>query len=234
MPPASRSATNNSKRSTLVTSPYFKNEKSNSVKVKSKVHIKTTTFQVKANSDSNTVLPPVPDILDYDLRVLFVGINGGVTSSKRGHHFASPTNHFWPCLSASGLVDRKVTFEDDVLLPKSYGLGFTNLTPKVSRRATDLTVAEQLDNVPQLTEKIKEYRPKWVVFIGMGMYQIYSGRKKVGVGLQAETIPWKVETGRSNIFVMPSTSGLVAAYHKKDKIKYFIELAKLVRLDHSV
>ncbi|KAG2181519.1 hypothetical protein INT44_008334 [Umbelopsis vinacea] len=216
MPPASRTATNNSKKNTLITSPYFKHEKSVSVKASSNVHIKTTTFQVKA--ESNTVLPPVPDILDYDLRVLFVGINGGVTSSMRGHHFASPTNHFWPCLSASGLVDRKVTFEDDVLLPKSYGLGFTNLTPKVSRRASDLTIAEQLDNVPQLTEKIKEYRPKWVVFVGMGMYQIYSGRKKVGVGLQAETIPWK-ETGSSNIFVMPSTSGLVAAYHKKDKIK---------------
>jgi mismatch-specific thymine-DNA glycosylase len=119
----------------------------------------------------------------------------------------------------SGLVDRKVTYEDDVLLLKSYGLGFTNLTPKVSRRASDLTVAEQLDNAPLLTEKIKVYRPKWVVFIGMGMYQLYSGQKKVDIGLQAKTIPWKDRTGSSNIFVMPSTSGLVAAYHKKDKVK---------------
>jgi mismatch-specific thymine-DNA glycosylase len=102
MPPGSRSATSKSKKNALVTSPYFKHGKLESAKVNSKVHIKTTSFQVKTDSDSNTELPPVPDQLDYDLRVLFVGINGGITSSKRGHHFAGPTNHFWPCLSASG------------------------------------------------------------------------------------------------------------------------------------
>jgi TDG/mug DNA glycosylase family protein len=102
MPPGSRSATIKKQNSTLVTSPYFKHEKSDPSKVASKVHIKTTSFKVKDDSESNIELPPVPDILDYDLRVLFVGINGGITSSKRGHHFAGPTNHFWPCLSASG------------------------------------------------------------------------------------------------------------------------------------
>jgi hypothetical protein len=76
-----------------------------------------------------------------------------------------------------------------------------------------------LENVPHLTEKIKEYRPKWVVFVGMGMYQIYSGQKKVNIGLQDKTIPWKISKGSSKVFVMPSTSGLAAAYQKKDKIK---------------
>lgn len=118
-----------------------------------------------------------------------------------------------------GLVDRKVTFEDDALLPKSYGLGFTNLTPRVSRRASDLTMAEQRDNIPQLTEKIKEYRPKWVVFIGIGMYQVYSGQKRVDIGLQDKVVSWKDRPGSSKIFVMPSTSGLVVAYHKRDKMK---------------
>lgn len=44
----------------------------------------------------------LPDYLDYDLRVLFIGINPGITSAARGHHFAGPTNHFWSCLSESG------------------------------------------------------------------------------------------------------------------------------------
>jgi TDG/mug DNA glycosylase family protein len=64
-----------------------------------------------------------------------------------------------------------------------------------------------------------EYHPKWVVFIGMGMYQIYSGQKRVHIGLQDITIPWKDNKGSSRVYVMPSTSGLVVAYHKKDKIK---------------
>jgi len=104
-------------------------------------------------------------------------------------------------------------------LPRSHGIGFTNLTAKVSRRASDLTTAEQLNNAPCLTAKIMEYHPKWVVFIGMGMYQIYSGQKRVNIGLQDITIPWKDNNGSSRVYVMPSTSGLVAAYHKKDKIK---------------
>ena len=122
-------------------------------------------------------------------------------------------------ITIPGLVDRKVTYEDDVHLPRSHGIGFTNLTAKVSRRASDLTTAEQLNNAPCLTAKIMEYHPKWVVFIGMGMYQIYSGQKRVNIGLQDITIPWKDNNGSSRVYVMPSTSGLVAAYHKKDKIK---------------
>lgn len=104
-------------------------------------------------------------------------------------------------------------------LPQSYGIGFTNLTPTVSRRASDLTTEEQRNNEPALTRKIMEYRPKWVVFIGMGMYQIYSGQKRAGIGLQDKVIPWKNKEGSSRVYVMPSTSGLVVAYHKKDKMK---------------
>jgi TDG/mug DNA glycosylase family protein len=116
-------------------------------------------------------------------------------------------------------VDRKLTFEDDTSLPQSYGIGFTNLTSRVSRRATDLTIDEQRANVPQLTQKIRQYRPKWVAFVGMGIYQIYSGQRKVEAGLQNTTIAWQQGTGGSKVYVMPSTSGLVAAYHKKDKMK---------------
>lgn len=118
-----------------------------------------------------------------------------------------------------GLVDRKLTFEDDTCLPKSYGIGFTNLTSRVSRRATDLTIDEQRANIPQLTQKIRQYKPKWVAFVGIGIYQIYSGEKKVVAGLQEATIAWPQGAGGSMVYVMPSTSGLVAAYHKKDKMK---------------
>ncbi|ORZ00534.1 uracil-DNA glycosylase-like protein [Syncephalastrum racemosum] len=169
----------------------------------------------------------VPDILDYDLRVMFVGINPGLTSAAQGHHFAGPTNHFWPCLSESGLVSRKVTFRDDMNLAKDYRLGMTNLTQRTSRKASDLTVAEQRAGIPTLTAKLRQYRPRIACFVGKGMYEIFARDKCQKLGLQARRIPWDNQQGATRLFVMPSTSGIVSAYQKEDKLKFFQELARL-------
>ncbi|RCH86731.1 hypothetical protein CU098_007991 [Rhizopus stolonifer] len=134
----------------------------------------------------------VPDFLDYDLKVLFVGINPGLTSGAKGHHYAGPTNHFWPSLSESGLVDQKLNFEDDVDLPKRYRLGLTNLSARTTRKMTDLSLAEQREGIPILNGKIQEYRPRCSE-----------------LGLQADTsLKWSNGKGETVIFVMPSTSGL--------------------------
>lgn len=99
MPLKSSSSTSKVKKK-VVASPYFKPNR-NSYKTE-RINLKTTTFHSQKEVQKEDALIPVPDILDYDLRVLFVGINGGLTSSKKGHHFAGATNHFWPCLSGSG------------------------------------------------------------------------------------------------------------------------------------
>lgn len=162
----------------------------------------------------------VPDFLDYDLKVLFVGINPGLTSGAKGHHYAGPTNHFWPSLSESGLVDQKLNFEDDVDLPKRYRLGLTNLSARTTRKMTDLSLAEQREGIPILNGKIQEYRPRVACFIGKGIYEIYSKKKCSELGLQADTsLKWSNGKGETVIFVMPSTSGLVTAYKKPDRIR---------------
>ncbi|KAI8074559.1 uracil-DNA glycosylase-like protein [Gongronella butleri] len=211
-------------------SPYFK---------------KVTTKNVKKAIDKG-----VPDCVDVDLRVLFVGINPGLTSTARGHHFAGPTNHFWPCLSDSGLVTRKLTFSDDVTMVKEFGLGITNLTPRTTRSASELTRKEQHANAPALKAKISSLRPKVACFVGKGIYDIYSGKRKrtsngdihtilifraagkksasVKMGLQPETITWADGNGETKLFVMPSTSGIVSAYQKPDKLKFFQQLCQIV------
>jgi mismatch-specific thymine-DNA glycosylase len=98
--PLRSSSTASKAKKEVVVSPYFKSDRTSHGS--KGFSLKSTTFQSKKELREEDELIPVPDILDYNLRVLFVGINGGITSSKRGHHFASPTNHFWPCLSASG------------------------------------------------------------------------------------------------------------------------------------
>ncbi|MEI6665601.1 MAG: uracil-DNA glycosylase family protein, partial [Chloroflexota bacterium] len=54
----------------------------------------------------------LPDLLRPGLDLVFVGINPGEESARRGHYYAHPGNAFWPALSASGLTTRPVTTED--------------------------------------------------------------------------------------------------------------------------
>ncbi|CAO3648828.1 unnamed protein product [Cunninghamella blakesleeana] len=197
----------------MAKSPYFKKTK------------KLIKQKAKEEKIDDILKKQLPDYLDYDLKVLFVGINPGITSAGRGHHFAGPTNHFWACLSESGLVNQPLTYKDDCTLTTQYGLGMTNLTQRTTRTQSDLTIEEQKQNIPLLTEKIQLFRPKIACFIGKGMYEIYANKKIKKLGLQPmdDAIPWisndKNSSGHTLVFVMPSTSGRVSAYQKSDKIK---------------
>ena len=62
-------------------------------------------------------LRTLPDLLQPGLRLVFVGINPGELSARRGHYYAHPGNGFWKALSASPLVDRLLCPEDDRILP---------------------------------------------------------------------------------------------------------------------
>ena len=55
----------------------------------------------------------LPDYLRPGLDVVFVGINPGLASAARGHHYAGPGNHFWPLLYEAGFVPEPLTYEDD-------------------------------------------------------------------------------------------------------------------------
>ncbi|KAG0323093.1 hypothetical protein BGZ99_002932 [Dissophora globulifera] len=125
-------------------------------------------------------LSNVPDIIDYDLDVLFVGINPGVKSSERSHHFAGPTNHFWPCLCDSGPTD-------DRSLPAIANMGLTNLVDRPSRMGNELSAAECRAAAPILTAKIKKYRPRFVCFVSKQAWEMYTG---VGLGLQTAWVSW--------------------------------------------
>ena len=202
----------------IVTSPYFRTKNENDeMKIKQEEAVIKEEPKIKTLDEE-----PVQDNLLQDLKVMFIGINPGLASAEKRHHYAGPTNHFWPCLSESGLVDRKVTYVDDEMLPSLYQLGFTNLTSRATRSASDLTLSEQRDNIPVLKAKIERYRPKVACFIGKGIYEIYSRKKCNELGLQDEScaVPWANGEGRSLIFVMPSTSGIVTAYQKPDKLRY--------------
>ncbi|KAI8973458.1 uracil-DNA glycosylase-like protein [Mycotypha africana] len=226
---------------TVTKSPYFKKEtavegieeKKRTVTKKKTTKRKTATTTTVVTADTADALTKlVPDLLDFDLKVLFVGINPGIMSGSRGHHYAGPTNHFWPCLSESGLVgiDNKVTYADDIHMPARYRLGFTNLTARTTRRASDLTLKEQQEGIPVLNEKLEKYRPRVACFVGKGIYEIYSNQKCKVMGLQhGRSIPWPTGDGETIFYVMPSTSGIVSAYQRPQRIQFFQDLYQVTQ-----
>ncbi len=86
-------------------------------------------------------VPRLHDILPRKPRILFVGINPGLRSFELGHHFAGKGNPFWRLLFAAGLTPTQLPVTDDARLAE-LGLGLTNLCPRHTRTAAELSRAE--------------------------------------------------------------------------------------------
>ncbi|KMY54162.1 DNA glycosylase [Bacillus sp. FJAT-27231] len=148
-------------------------------------------------------MEPIRDHLREDLDILFVGFNPSLRSGETGHHFANPHNRFWTILHRAGLTERKYSSEEDASL-LDIGYGLTNIVARPTRNAEEITKEEYSEGRERLKKKISLYKPRIVCFVGKGVYQQYSGKKKVSWGMQAESIvPGVLD------FVAPSSSGLV-------------------------
>ncbi|KAI8136353.1 uracil-DNA glycosylase-like protein [Fennellomyces sp. T-0311] len=90
------------------------------------------------------------DIIDYNLHVLFVGINPDPESFRRNLYYIGRSNHFWYCLNESGLVYRKYTADQAIELPSDCGIGITNLCHRPTARASKLTKEEKKAGVETL------------------------------------------------------------------------------------
>lgn len=166
-----------------------------------------------------TTLPPtLPHYLRPGLRLVFVGYNPAIYSAEAGHYYARPGNVFWRQLSGSGLVGRVVTPADDAILMDEAGIGFTDLCPRPTVRAEELTNTEIRQGAQQLLAELGEHQPIVACFSGRGIYQHFA-RHALGVqrselamrgyGEQperiGETVPW----------VIPSSSGLASRWHRE-------------------
>ncbi|EDV24834.1 uncharacterized protein TRIADDRAFT_6342, partial [Trichoplax adhaerens] len=168
----------------------------------------------------------LPDYLAQNLDLLFVGINPGVWSAAYGHHYGNPRNHFWPCLSESGLINQKLTCDNDADCLQ-FGIGFTNIVDRTTPSYADLSRTEIKDGIDGLLNKIIAFKPRIVCFNGKGIYEIFSG-SKCNYGLQPDNVTVLGKTLTCNIYVMPSTSPRTASFPTaKDKIKFFQELKDL-------
>ncbi|MDL4842715.1 G/U mismatch-specific DNA glycosylase [Aquibacillus rhizosphaerae] len=148
------------------------------------------------------MLKPIPDYLHKDMQVLFVGFNPSIRSAETGHHFANPNNRFWKILFEAGLTPTKLSPEEDNKLAE-IGYGLTNIVARPTKEAAEITKEEYKQGRLELLEKINQYGPKVICFVGKGVYQEFSKQKTLPWGKQDQSISNGIE------FVAPSSSGLV-------------------------
>jgi TDG/mug DNA glycosylase family protein len=146
------------------------------------------------------------DVVVERPRLLLVGINPGLRSGARGHHFAGNGNPFWRLLHAARLTPVLLDFVEDQRLAE-FGIALTNLCPRTTRTAAELTRAEIDRGRAALARKIARWKPVVVGFVGVTLYAMYFRRSTGGgPGPKPETI------SDARVFVVPNPSGLNASF----------------------
>ena len=163
----------------------------------------------------------VPDLIARGLAVLFCGINPGLYSAATAHHFARPGNRFWRAIRDAGFTDGLIhPWEERRLL--ELGIGITNLVPRATAGAAELTAAELRRGRARLAAKVGRYRPRCLAVLGIGAYRTAFARPRATFGLQEETIRGTA------IWVLPNPSGLNANHQLADLARAFRELRLFV------
>jgi TDG/mug DNA glycosylase family protein len=142
------------------------------------------------------------DLLRPGLTLVFCGYNPSLTSGRSGRHYAHPGNRFWRVLFASGITGRVYKPQEDESL-LSLGVGFTNLCPRPTRRADELTREEIRAGAGELRDKLERLEPRVVAYTGIGVYRWFRETSRVGWGVQEDS----AVTGVTDV-VVPSSSGL--------------------------
>ncbi|KAG7665748.1 thp1 [[Candida] subhashii] len=235
-------------------------------KPKPKPKPKPTTNSTTGSS--NIKLPNLNPSLSSNLHIIFVGFNPGIQSSIQQHHYAHHSNLFWKLFNQSQLLQKICdthqipTSSDDkylhTLLQKGsshlddwglikYGIGFTDLVLRCTKRAEELSMVEKLENVPRLLQEFKSSKVENVVIVGKGIWEMivkYIAQEiKVKLKLNKVNFIWgKVEVGNDEIYnsaiewlneklerrtivwVFPSTSGLVGSMSYANKLQLWNNL----------
>jgi mismatch-specific thymine-DNA glycosylase len=165
----------------------------------------------------------LPDYLQPELDLVFVGFNPGERSAIVGHYYAGRGNAFWPLLYESGLLPEPLAYTEDYRLLE-FGIGLTDLVKRPSRSSGNLSRAETRAGAVTLTAKLLTNAPRVVCFNGKGVYAWYANRSTVPLGVQDDTI------GQARVFVVPSTSGRNGRFTRAEKAAYFRALRQFVAL----
>jgi TDG/mug DNA glycosylase family protein len=162
----------------------------------------------------------IPDVLPAPgepFRVLFCGINPGLYSAATGWHFARPGNRFWPALYQSGFTPRQLKPSEQAELTR-YGLGITNIAPRATAQAAELTPAELRDGAARLRALIDTRGPRVLAIAGVTAYRTAFAHPKAAIGPQPNPL------GPARLWILPNPSGLNASWPLPRIVEAFRDL----------
>lgn len=158
----------------------------------------------------------VPDVIRTDLDVLFCGINPGLYSAAVGHHFAGPGNLFWSMLHLAGFTSTLLTsFDEERMLELGYGI--TNIVPRASANADDVSKEELRAGARTVRRKVLKYKPRYLAVCGLVAFRLGFENTKAQVGLQEASI------GSSAVWLLPNPSGLNAFHQPSIMNQMFLD-----------
>ena len=145
----------------------------------------------------------LPDLLDYNLNIVFCGMAASKKSKQVRAYYAGPGNKFWKTLFDIGLTLEKLKPEEFNKLIQ-YKIGLTDICKTDFGNDNELDTSKYEAN--SLNVAIIKYQPKIVCFNGKNAAKIFLNKKKVDYGIQNKTI------GETKLFVAPSTSGAASGF----------------------
>ncbi|XP_068579790.1 thymine DNA glycosylase, tandem duplicate 1 isoform X1 [Cebidichthys violaceus] len=192
--------------------------------------VKRKIDRFKGMSEEEVMTKTLPDLLDYNLDYVIIGINPGLMAAFIGRWFPGPGNHFWKCLFLSGFTEELLNHMSDTSLPGKYKMGFTNMVARATPGSKDLSTKELREGGKILVEKLKKFKPLIAVFNGKCIYEMFCREmfgkkpKKLDFGLQ----PHKVPDCDVALYLMPSSSARCAQFPRaQDKVHFYIKLREL-------
>lgn len=143
----------------------------------------------------------LPDVLAHGLRVVFCGLNPGMSSAAQGMPFANPTNRFWRVLHLAGFTPSMLGPGRSRELLR-YGCGLTTAVRRPTVMSSELAPREFAEGADALRARIREYAPAHIAFMGKAAYRIIQRPSSLDWGEQEETF------AGARAWVVPNTSGL--------------------------
>lgn len=164
----------------------------------------------------------LPDYVDTDLRLLFVGSNPGIASSRAGHYYAAPSNRFWRLLAEASITPEPWTYERDADV-LSLGIGITDIVKRPTPGTADLTMDDFVYGRDRLRRILERYRPRLVAYTAKIVYARFKGLRdtaRIVYGPQNESAVPGIQD-----FVLPSPSGKSGIPYA-EKLRWYRELGR--------
>lgn len=177
------------------------------------------------NQSQNLQFKPgetLPNLIQTNLKILFIGINPGLRSAATQHHFAGYSNRFWRFLAEAQLTPNLYKAEQDAQLLE-LGYGITNIVPRPTASAAELSRTEFETGAVLLRALLHQYQPHIAAYLGKDIYRFVARQKQICWGRQLSSIIEGVID-----YVIPNPSGLNRMPFQ-EQLNWYLELKKMIQ-----